>query len=427
MRWTVAQKEALMYKGLGKVIYKNMWKRDHQLGYGNKGSNTKYNVVIAKDSPSVEVRGIVTLHEVGHIIYKHLDVDVKEEFQSIKALCDKLKKPYELLTVYGGPMAFLNIAMDLEVNSKLLTLGNIKAMKNANVEPCTPEAYEIEVLDSFRDYYEPLIAKLDENQKMSFKMSEDISDLPTLLKQALKGQGGKNLIKEVFGDLFQDPKMPEIVEDSRDEAKAKDINSLAAGTGDSSEDTEVKRDVDILIADFIKQAVRKPWGMYVNDVLRLHNRGTRVNDQGILYSSKKRRNISQPRFCFILDVSGSMNVDPIMKALGTLDQFFRDTSRNSKIITWAEDLKEEFDIDRIPSSVKIGGGTNMAAAVDYAKQKGFTDCVIYSDFYTDLEKLQEASQGINVFSICVDSSDSNPLKDSDFYKAHSKALFLEEE
>lgn len=444
MNWTTAQKEALTYKGLGKVIYKNMYQREHQLGYGNKGSHTQYNVVIAKDAPSKDVRDIVTLHEVGHIVFRHLDVDLKKEFITIKGVCDKLGKSYELLQQkYGGPMCFLNIAMDLEVNSKLLTLGNVKTMVAANFPPCTPESFEVDTYDSFRDYYEPLISKLDENDKEE-QSNLPQPDLPSLgNKDGNSGDENSNsnsnsqgnsqaveeLEREVFGKEFDDSDMPKSVENKEDEENAEAVSKLAGLSGDSDLYTEVTKSRDKsrdkAIADFIQASIRRPEKEYVNDILKLHNRGTRLNKQGILYSSTRRKNIQKPRFCFILDVSGSMNVDPIMKALGTLGYFFKGISRNSEIFMWDTQLVDRFPVDKIPSHINMGGGTDMAAAVEFAKKEGFTDCVIYSDFFTNLTKLNEASTGIGVYSICVDAKDSNPLEGTEFYHKHKKVLFLD--
>lgn len=437
MQWTPTQKAALMYKKLGKVIYKNMWVDYHQLGYSNKGSNTKYNVVIAKDAPSKDVRDIVTLHEVGHIIYNHLDVNLKEEFLQIKALCDKYNKSYDLLSVYGGPKSFVNIAMDLEVNGKLLTLGNIKTMAAANFPVCTAEGYGVDFLDTFREYYEPLIEKMDSNTEP--KENDLPLDIPSIFGEGGGGNGNDSpsvLEEEVFGKHFEEPSTAKSIETEEDENNASQISKLTndkgngIGTGDVGDDsnlTEVVFSTEKRIADFIRQAVRKPEKAYINDVIRLHNRGTRINKSNIMYSSKKRNHTSKPKFCFILDVSGSMDVDPIMKALGTLDFFFKDTSRDSEIITWTTQLKERFSISNIPSNIDMGGGTDMAAAVEFAKKEGFTDCVLYSDFDTNLKDLEEASKGINVHSICVESygySEHNHLKNSEFYKNHKRMLFI---
>ena len=444
MNWTTTQKEALKFKGLGKVIYKNMYQSLGQLGYGNKGTNTKYNVVIAKDAPSKDVRDIVTLHEVGHIVFRHLDVDIKQEFKCIKGLCDKFGKSYDLLQTYGGPMNFINIAMDLEVNSKLLTLGNIKTMKAANFPPCTPEGYGIDTLDTFRDYYIALIEKLDPSNKDQQENSDQSSnqnqqgsqgqpdqqgqpdsqpsDLPSLFNSG--NSSISELEKQIFGEEYGDNKSAETIETEEDEAIS-ESPSLLAGDGESNELTEVVIATERRIADFIKASIRRPEKEYTNDILKLHNRGTRVNKQGILYSSTRRKNTQKPKFCFILDVSGSMNIEPIMKALGTLGHFFKDASKNSEIFAWDTKLIDRFPVDRIAESVRCGGGTDMASAVEFAKKEGFTDCVVYSDFYTDLEKLDGASKGIGVHSICVDSSDSNPLKDSEFYAKHKHCLFLD--
>lgn len=437
MKWASTQRAALMYKKLGKVIYKNMWIAYHQLGYSSKGSNTKYNVVIAKDAPSKEVRDIVTLHEVGHIIYNHLDVNLKEEFLKIKALCNKHNKSYDLLSLYGGPKSFVNIAMDLEVNGKLLTQGNIKTMAAANFPVCTAEGYDIDFFDNFREYYEPLIERMNSNTPK--EENNPLLDVPSFFDKKGENDNGNSsstLEEEVFGEHFEEPSKVWTIETEEDEDEASPISKLANDEGksmridDDSNLVEVVFSLEKRIADFIKQSVRKPKKNYINDVIRLHNRGTRINKSNILYSSMKRNHVPKPKFCFILDVSDSMDVDPIMKALGTLDFFFKDTSRNSEVLTWNTQLKERFFVSNIPSNVDIGGNTDIAAAIAFAKGEGFTNCVLYSDFDTNLSTLEEASKGINVYSICVDShgySGYDPLKvlkESEFYKNHKRMLFI---
>jgi len=162
MRYTPYQKKVMNYLGLAKVAYRNMWNKDHQLGYVSPDKPFD-KINIAKDFPDRDVKEIALLHECGHIYFNHTSVDTKKEIKSIRAIFKELNRDFLLIMQYGGPMSFLNIAMDFEVNSKLLTIANVKHI-NSFVKICTPEAYDIPVLDSFRDYYRPLIEKLPEGK-----------------------------------------------------------------------------------------------------------------------------------------------------------------------------------------------------------------------------------------------------------------------
>lgn len=433
MNWTPKQKEALMYKNLGKILYKeDMFKIQHQLGYGEKGSNTQYNIVVAKDCPTKEIRAIVLMHEVGHIVYRHLDVDFKKEFKNIKTIFDKLNKPYNLISKYGGPMSFLNIAMDLEVNSKLLTFGNIKTMEKY-FKLCTPDSYEVETMDSFRDYYEPLIAKLEDNLDLQ-QIGESMSDLPSNANQG-KGTGDSSFDKEFQKEVYKsstdycnqyDSQFEEL---DREEISAGNTDSPSEqtskpGKGSASQEIEIVPNNEKTIVKFLQQIITRPEAQYQPDIMRIHNRGTKVNDQGILYSSKKRKKIQgKAKFCFIVDVSGSMYTDSILKAIGALNSTLGFVDKNSKLVTWNEDKVEEFDINSIPSKIKTGGGTDMASAVKYAKEEGYTDIVIYSDFETDMDPLAKESEKLRMYSIVVENNyNKEDCLEHNYFKSNKKMI-----
>lgn len=433
MNWTPKQKEALMYKNLGKILYKeDMFKIQHQLGYGEKGSNTQYNIVIAKDCPTKEVRSIVLMHEVGHIVYRHLDVDFKKEFKNIKTIFDKLNKPYNLISKYGGPMSFLNIAMDLEVNSKLLTFGNIKTMEKY-FKLCTPDGYKVEIMDSFRDYYEPLIAKLEDNSN-SQQIDKAMSDLPSNARPSSDQQKDPNdpSQKDEFSqesyypaDASGYPGQPsEELDISEVIMGNTDSPSEQPGKGGTSQEVEIVPNNEKTIVKFLQQIITRPEAQYQPDVMRLHNRGTRVNDQSILYSSKKRKKIQgKAKFCFIVDVSGSMYTDSILKAIGALNSTLGFVDKNSKLVTWNEDKVEEFDINSIPSKIKTGGGTDMASAVKYAKEEGYTDIVIYSDFETDMDPLAKESEKLRMYSIIVENDyNKEDYLEHNYFKKNKKMI-----
>ena len=137
---------------LCKVVRRKMWRTEKQLGYTNTSANRRYyDINIANDTGSREVEDIVLLHEIGHCYFGHNDLDIREELLLVKSMCDGAGLPFSATLLYGGPMRFLNIAMDLEINSKLLTVGNIKAMKKFGFELCTPEGFQIETGESYRN------------------------------------------------------------------------------------------------------------------------------------------------------------------------------------------------------------------------------------------------------------------------------------
>ena len=160
MKLTRTQKKAMKELALCKVVRRKMWRKERQLGYTSTSANKRYyDINIANDTGSRDVEDIVLLHEIGHCYFGHNDLDIKEELLLVKSMCDGAGLPFSATLMYGGPMRFLNIAMDLEINSKLLTIGNIKAMKKFGFEICTPEGFGIETGESYRSYYMPLLEK----------------------------------------------------------------------------------------------------------------------------------------------------------------------------------------------------------------------------------------------------------------------------
>lgn len=197
MFYTDFQREAMRYVGLAKVHYKEMWNKSKMLGYVTPGSPND-NIYIAKDFPNEKVRKIALLHECGHIKYNHTSVNMRKEIKYIKSLFKKLGKPLTRIRAYGDITSFINICMDLEVNSKLLTLSNVKYMTENNFPICTAESFGVDVMDEFREYYIPLIEKLpdedkefedfcEQMQKMVDELIKDISS-----KQKGKGQGSQS-------------------------------------------------------------------------------------------------------------------------------------------------------------------------------------------------------------------------------------------
>lgn len=178
MEYTKYQLDALRYKGYSKVFFhKNMYRQEHCLGYSISGS--PYDLIhIAEDCPTEDIKKIVILHEVGHIVYSHVYVNIKKEIKFIKSIFESNGVPYQSIMKFGGPMQFLNICMDLEVNTKLLSKGNINTM-NEYFKICTPEIFGVPVLDNFRDYYPPLIEKLkkelakESSEKSNSKVDSD--------------------------------------------------------------------------------------------------------------------------------------------------------------------------------------------------------------------------------------------------------------
>lgn len=414
MELTNTQKEAMRELGLCKVIRRNMWKSERQLGYTSPGRRF-YDINIANDTGNVEVEDITLLHEIGHCYFGHNDIDIAGELQLIKSMCEGEKLSFSAIMAYGGPMRFLNIAMDLEVNSKLLTRGNAKTMRDFGFEILTPQNQGLEVGDSYRSYYLPLIRliKLDKSKISSMKNAtgDDLSNEAPLtgdkeIDDALMKEG---YIDGTARSTNSSNKVEEttVSKEKQDIEQGTSRNSTGGKPGASNATTDridipVRQNTSKELEAFLKSIVHSSIE-YSRDSMRLWNRGTRERSSGIIYNSYKQiPQKKRQKLGILVDISGSMNIESIKSAAQTLKNCANLLARDSSFVTWNTEKSEEFPLTDIPESIKTGGGTDMVKGINYLKDKGFTDIVVYSDFETNnLDTVDP--KGYNLYSIVVGS------------------------
>ena len=464
------------YLAMANVHYhKNMWSRSRQLGYTHK-STPLDEIHIASDIDK-DVKKVVLLHEVGHVYFNHNSVDVKAEMKTVKEIFEKYEIPYvKGILHFGGPHSFLNICMDLEVNSKLLTLANVKTMYDNDFKILTQKTMEVPTLDGFRDYYEVLIAQLKdkieerrqqrEQQKQNGQSgdpedseksegngsssssnegeeSEDsegsssssgiaddldsfLDDIPEV--ELPKGMNDLNsdvsatdegideeLAKALREENHENPndETPETqksVEDSlNSESDGAEVDEPKKGDNGNYYATtlEIKPNTDKEISRFFSQIVDTSLNARINHV-KHWNRGTRRDPSGLLYSSVSMTiGHKNPKVGILIDVSGSMETESILRACNSLNAVSRFMSPDSLICTWCVYKEAEFDFRHIPECVETGGGTNLWNGMRYLVEDKKCDIVvIYSDFYTGDFELGEMTKlakkkGTKVYSIDV--------------------------
>lgn len=472
MKLTKTQKTAMKELALCKVVRRKMWRSTKQLGYTSPGINNRYyDINIASDTGSSEVEDIVLLHEVGHCYFGHNDIDTKEEFLLIKSMCDGAGIPFSATLVYGGPMTFLNIAMDLEINSKLLTLGNIKTMKDFGFSLCTPEAFEIEVGESYRSYYMPLLERAkgmlpNKGNNGNGGEESDESGKGSGDKQDKNGKGGgkggipKNdtgadlsnespltgieeiddaLLKEGYiGGETKAKDGSNKVESSSVGEKQKEIEQKNADGGDRSKSTTAGTEHAITgevittikndskeIEKFLRSIIRTSY-QFTQDPMRLWNRGTRDRSSGIIYNSLKQqpqRDMKKQKLGILVDISGSMDITSIQKAAQALKDCSKFLDKKSRFVTWDTDLVQEFPLTAIPDKINLGGGTDMVKGINYLADQGFTDIVVYSDFYTaGLETVNP--KNYRLYSLVVEGGDTQSKAFKVYAKKNKKVLQL---
>lgn len=478
MQLTKTQKKAMKELALCKVVRRKMWRTEKQLGYTNTSANKRYyDINIANDTGSREVEDIVLLHEIGHCYFGHNDLDIKEELLLVKSMCDGEGIPFSSTLMYGGPMRFLNIAMDLEINSKLLTVGNIKAIKKFGFELCTPEGFGIEVGESYRSYYLPLLKKVkmmavsplgsgDKKDKNKNDGSGDEEENKG--KGKGKGKEGDTGTKipgtrnDTGDDLSSDSPLTGVEEiddallkegyiggdiKSRDKSNKSDVSTVKereeeieraeGGNGTvhggkgigksgstSSTITIEAENTPKEIEKFLRSIIGNSYD-FLMDPMRLWNRGSRDRSSGVIYNSLKQApQKKRKKLGILVDISGSMNILTIQNAAQSLKDCAPVLDKGSRFVTWNTNLGQEFPITNIPDQIRVGGGTDMVAGIEYLVKQGFTDIVVYSDFETaNLETVNP--KGYRLYSIVVGGLHTNSdAKIFNAYLSKNKKVLL---
>lgn len=465
MKWTAKQKEILSVKNLCDVVYSDMWRVKKVLGYSYKGFR-HYGVRVARDLPK-DVRAAVLIHEISHAYLGHLDeVDQKKELQDIKAIFEGVNLPFSAIRAYGGPMSFLNICMDLEINSKILTLKNVNDLcKVASI--CTPEFYGVPVLDNFRDYYRPMIERLKnkgEGDASGTQEEEEDSDQKPGSNSSGKGKGSdklplsdRDLADKVdpMDDDLDDDIQEELEKEEYTSGNERELNqdpdaedevytSEEAGSLEEDENCDnpvVRRSYGsahaqkgYILGDYRdpnERAIQKFLSsiikhdiLYFADSMKHYNRNTRRSSDGILYTSRRRKvNKNRQKLAILLDVSGSMQVKPVLAALNTFKNSSSLMAGGSRLITWDTGKVGEYSIDEIPQTIELGDGTDIAAGLRYLNSQGYEDIIIYSDFDTPYEPLLKAAEACtaNLYSICAPGTKKTF---DDYFELNKAVLWL---
>ena len=258
--YTREQRKVMNYLALAKVHYhKNMWSRNRQLGYTFK--NTPLDEIHIASDINKDVKKVTLLHEVGHVYFNHNSVDVKAEMVAVKELFEKYGIPYgKGIRHFGGPCRFLNMCMDLEVNSKLLTLANVKTMYDNDFKILTQQSMKVPTLDGFRDYYEVLIAQLKdkieerrkqrEQEKQNNQQDNQSNDSEELEDESMGSESSSSSNSDEGEDSESSPNGNG--SDGKDDEDSDDEDSDGSPNGsDDKEDNESDdEDSDDSLSDF---------------------------------------------------------------------------------------------------------------------------------------------------------------------------------
>lgn len=453
MKYTKYQIKAMNQLRMSKVIYRSMWVTGGMLGYTSKGKR-HYEINIADDIPNnpdkEDCKSVVLLHELGHQIYGHFDdVDIKKEMKDIKSLFESNGIPYSYIRKYGGPHSFINIAMDLYINSTFLTPSNCNLLLNNGFNICTLKNFGFEYQYDFRDYYQLMIDKIKDNKKESENKNESdqnpesddnsenngcgvedeenengLSDeakkaISDLMKDfvdtvsSLDDSIDEDIQNEIYNENYISGNMNSDKDNIIRESKVENYIEISYNTDiDSFEGPLELRTVDRAIVECDKdEAITKFLSSIVNfdmnyksDSIRRYNTGTRRNNSGILYSSMRRKNsVNNKKLGILIDCSSSMNSSSLIKAIKSLKDSMNVISSESVVIAWDFDKRGEWKISDIPDTMPLGYWTDLSKGVDYLNDLDCSDIIIYSDMATDLSSFTDSLTKFkgNIHSIIV--------------------------
>ena len=190
-----------------RVKYSPIWKKMNQIGFCYK-AHDGYHVRVDKEL-SKEARKIVLIHELGHIELDHLKINEYKEKATVDEIITKVGASKDLINrkLNGGFHDFMNICLDLEVNSKFLTFENYEIMRNetkiingeeTKLGVLNIEDWDMEYQSDFRGYYEPVILRLmnEEDCAMSKVMNTLKDWAKSMQESADRGQSEGQMMSD---------------------------------------------------------------------------------------------------------------------------------------------------------------------------------------------------------------------------------------
>lgn len=188
-----------------------------------------------------------------------------------------------------------------------------------------------------------------------------------------------------------------------DYCKSKGIVGGVRGYQETRKDLDK---VDMALKEVLKESKHKVISYNTKkDLTYFYNRGI---NRGVL-APRYKRSISvntKPKLVFLIDVSGSMNIDLVNRIVGTIARSIKRFNRDLRydIIAWDTDLCHHYkDIDPSKSipDIPYGGGTEMARGIKYFKDNYGPDntLIVISDFYDDLDHWARIESTMSKYSI----------------------------
>lgn len=395
--------------------------------YGNR---TKPAIILkgnpVKDDPIIDEA--IRVHEYGHIYCGHLWINHTKQKKLMKNTLKVINPDLKLTET--GYHHIQNICMDIEVNTTILTVNQFFYLRDHDMGPCDAESYEAGPGLRYMKYYENVLQKLSDEatskqSEQGLSQSEAQAIFEQLAEQAdiglnLGGMSEESDNAEQDGRKDSSTAMGRSDDDERSDSEyraaisgdnpASSSEGDGYGTSNSSADVhvEVEDTGEKAIGEVLKKIVTRERSFKVIfDKNKLANRGSRGNTN-LRYTSVRRKLLrtEEPKFAFIVDISSSMDEDVVTKIIGQLKRLSGRMNKKSELITWNTRLNKRYSILELPRDIRTGGCTDMASAVTYCTEEGFSDIILISDFETPdmTESLKNSSSNVYLIAYGTNSN-----------------------
>lgn len=355
-----------------------------------------------------KVSDIIKVHEYGHIYYEHIFVTWRDYEARLQEIFQKVHPNVGRLSPVGMHKV-MNICMDIQINSTLLTLSQNRYMTKQGMELCTAENYNVEARLDYTEYFEDVIKQMKIQKPEGQQGQCDIStgELPDVfIDTPSESKGTSDQFNDLKGydkdDPLNDPfKKSEDSEDSDncDNISDEDLEDLTNfrdsgffGYGSKHEIpgyiTYDEVDIDKALVDIVNELSDRTKGR-VQDHVKLYNRRSRGNGPELYNSTKSFVRNERAKLAIIVDVSGSMKRTVVQKVLKTIRENSNLFHRNSKVVLWDTSKCDEFNITEIKDNIRLGGGTELSSAVKYCSENlGSNKILLITDFGTNPNSLE---------------------------------------
>lgn len=364
------------------------------------------------------------MHECGHIIYGHNSFSKEATKLAEEIFEQKLKNVTKHILHHQQDEIretsihfILNVAMDMEVNSKLFSkeeqecMGlTISRVYKAHSRPVLPKDFGYAEGMNYIFY----LLKMSQDIQLVRKMAEIEMNTFNEYLPKLSEQESMRIFRKLIENVIEKNKMPDgsSILRTGEKGGSNYLQNKLESLLDLQQEKHVingKRFASLENAfTFLIPELKKTYG---TDPMFYYNRRKHGNS-GILISKRvERSTLVLPTVYILMDCSFSMDRKVLDDVAETLKNIR--LSEKSKVIFWDTELCKEISFSEIKRLKELpsGGGTSLASGIRYINslKKEEDTLIVISDFYDNLKFIKKALfEGNNQKHLMIGCNCSNP-------------------